>query len=204
MKRFLWVAFAVVLGLSIKAEAADEISGIALSSAPLTAPATAVVEPFVWPVAKIVAGHQSKIVSGFGKRKVPDVDPAQLGKPSDQMELHEGVDFAVPVDTPVRAARSGKVIFAGFSSAYASRLDKTEKSRLVILQHSDKTSSRYVHVDHLRVRPGDSVVSGQALASVTDSDEWEKPVLHFEIRDENGRALDPAGLLQEVVPGAPR
>ena len=132
---------------------------------------------------------------------IPGIDTATVVVPAD--ELHEGVDFSVPADTPVRAARSGKVLFAGFSTAYVSRADKKDKNHLVIVRHADGKSTRYVHLDRLLVRPGQELKAGDILGKSSDSDEWTEPVVHFEIRDSNGKALDPVTFLTETAPLTP-
>jgi len=162
---------------------------VSLSSSALTGPATGAAllldEPFVNPFGT----KKPKIVSGFGKRDIPN-QPAP--------EMHEGIDYAAPAGTVVRAARSGKVIFAGFSKMYASREDKTEQNRFVIIRHADGKSSRYVHLNVLRVRPGQQVQSGQPIGVLAESDEWTEPVLHFEIRDVQGQPVDPKKMITSV------
>jgi len=140
-------------------------------------------EPFVSPLGR----GKMKIVSGFGKRPVPG--------DATKTEMHEGIDIAVTPGALVRASRPGKVLFAGFSKAYASRADKTDQNHLVIVRHADGMSSRYVHLDSLRVRPMQEVASGQVLGTASESDEWTAPVLHFEIREANGKPIDPKPLL---------
>lgn len=159
-----------------------------LSSSTTASTAT---EPFGWPVSKSIGGVKIDIVSGFGRRQVPGLSLS---------EGHEGVDFNVPVDAAIRAARAGKVLFAGFSNAYVSRADKKEKSRLVIIRHADGMSSRYVHLNLIRVRPQQEVSKGQALGTASESDEWIQPVLHFEIHNVAGKAIDPRPLLEIPKP----
>jgi murein DD-endopeptidase MepM/ murein hydrolase activator NlpD len=171
---------------------------VALSGGPLSAPATSAVlvstEAFVNPFGT----KKPKIVSGFGKRDVP---AALLQGATVQMlkEMHEGVDYRAFPGSAVKAARSGKVIFAGFSKMYVSRTDKTDQSRLVIIRHADGTSTRYVHLSALHVKPGQEVQSGQVLGALAESAEWTEPVLHFEIRDIRGQAMDPAKVMMETV-----
>src|SRR5438093_11994041 len=98
------------------------------SSVTAAGPMEALSEGFAWPVSKGIPGQRVSIVSKFGWPHAPE---------STQEEMHEGVDFGVPTESAVRAARSGKVLFAGFSNAYVSRVDKKEKHRLVILRHTD-------------------------------------------------------------------
>lgn len=155
---------------------------VVTSTAPLTDASTEAVpieeEPFVSPIGT----KKSFIVSGFGKREAP-------GQP--KVEMHEGVDWSLSPGSAVRAARSGKVIFAGFSTAYVSRTDKNDKHRLVIVRHEDGQSTRYVHLNALRVRPMQEVKAGQVLGVAAESDEWTEPVLHFEVRDPQGQPIDP-------------
>jgi len=149
---------------------------------PATSAALVVEEPFMNPFGT----KKPKIVSGFGKR-------TRLNQPAP--EAHEGIDYAVPVGTVVRASRSGKVLFAGFSKAYASRDDKTDQHRFVIIRHSDGRSTRYVHLSGLKIRPGQEVKQGQPIGLTAESDEWDQPVLDFEIRVIQGQPLNPASLV---------
>ncbi len=167
-----------------------------LSSATLmgsTTGAALLEEPFVNPFGT----KMPKIVSGFGKRDVPATLLTQGTTGQMLKEVHEGVDYRALTGSAVRAARSGKVIFAGFSKMYVSRADKTDQNRLVIIRHADGKSSRYVHLSALRVKPGQDVLSGQVIGMLAESDEWTEPVLHFEIRDLRGQALDPAKIFAE-------
>lgn len=176
---------------------------VSLSSAPLTGSATGVAflvdEPFVNPFGT----KMPKVISGFGKRDIPAtlrppvVSSGTRGTPATQ-EIHEGIDYRAFPGSAVRAARSGKVIFAGFSKMYVSRTDKTQQSRFVIIRHVDGKSSRYVHLNALHIRPGQDVQSGQVLGVMAESDEWTEPVLHFEIRDVQGQAMDPMKLLGDA------
>lgn len=182
--RFLWGADSLYLA---------EVSSapVVVSTSALTEGTTEVVEPFVSPI----PFKKNGIASGFGNRKVPNLVPP---KP----EPHEGVDYRAAVGSAVRAARSGKVLFTGFSTSYVSRADKTQKHRFVIVRHADGMSTRYVHMSALRVRPGQEVKSGQVLGMVTESDEWTEPVLHFEIRDAQGQAVNPADWIAPPAPKA--
>lgn len=143
-----------------------------------------------------------KVLSGFGKRALP---PTLLAAATSQAEIkfyekaHEGVDYAGVAGMSVLAARDGKVLFSGFSKSYASRKNKNDQTRLVILSHSDGLSTRYVHLATLRVRPQQEVTAGQVIGTLAESDEWTQPVLHFEIRDKRGQALDPVRIMAEAA-----
>jgi murein DD-endopeptidase MepM/ murein hydrolase activator NlpD len=179
-------------------------TGTLAGSAPVAA--LLPVEPYVSPF----GAREVEIVSGFGKRDVmvqvkpPVAVPGQPALPvtgalQSKTEMHDGVDYAVSPGTEVRSSRSGKVIFAGVSKMYQSRTDKNIQYRLVIIRHADGQSSRYVHLNFLRVRPGQDVKSGQVLGTVAASDEGSVPVLHFEIRTVQGQAVDPETVFVESI-----
>lgn len=130
------------------------------------APAAAVVAPgegtgFRWPV-------RGRIITGFGKQ----ADGAR----------NDGINLAVPAGTPVHAAESGTVIYAG---------DELEGyGNLILVQHPDDWVSAYAHNDQLKVQRGDTVKRGQAIASVGKSGSVEQPQLHFELR-RRSKPVDP-------------
>jgi murein DD-endopeptidase MepM/ murein hydrolase activator NlpD len=155
-------------------------SGVTVTTDVVISSPTVVVEPYVCPVAKCV------VLSKFGSRATP---APLAGKPP--TERHEGIDLRVTPGQQIRAARSGRVIFAGFSKAYASRADKKDQQRLIIVSHADRQSTRYVHLNSIAVRPPQMVKAGDVLGTASESDEWAEPVLHFEVHAINGSLLNP-------------
>jgi murein DD-endopeptidase MepM/ murein hydrolase activator NlpD len=148
-------------------------------------------EPFVFPL----KSAKVKIVSGFGKRKLDKLAKALEMTTLPDTEFHEGVDFAVNPGAQVVAARSGKVLFAGFSTAYVTRKNKKEKNRFIIIRHADGLSTRYVHLNRIEVTPQEEIEAGQVIGTASESDEWSQPVLHFEVREANGKPVNPAKYL---------
>jgi peptidoglycan hydrolase FlgJ len=98
---------------------------------------------------------------------------------------HNGIDIAAPKGTPIGAAASGNVIFAGWQSGYGNT---------VIIEHADGRRSRYAHADRLFVEVGDSVQGGQTIATVGATGRATAPHLHFEVTA-NGVAIDPLKIL---------
>jgi murein DD-endopeptidase MepM/ murein hydrolase activator NlpD len=115
--------------------------------------------------------------SNFGWR----IDPF-----SGEKSFHEGIDFPSEVGTPIVAAASGKVIYAGVHPAYG---------KMVEIDHGNGLISRYAHSSALFVKEGDLVVRGQRIASVGSSGRSTGPHLHFEVRL-NGVPQNPARFLQ--------
>lgn len=102
---------------------------------------------------------------------------------------HEGIDFAAPAGTPVRAARAGSVTWAG---------GRGTAGNAVIIEHSDGWSSRYYHLSTVAVRRGESVKAGAAIGEVGSTGRSTGPHLHFEIR-RGGTPVDPAPYVGAAV-----
>ena len=86
---------------------------------------------------------------------------------------HPAADLAAPVGTPVVAANSGRVIFAGwntFGYGYA-----------VVLAHGPFTTI-YAHLSSISVGCGQDVSAGQLIASSGNTGNSSGPHLHFELR----------------------
>jgi murein DD-endopeptidase MepM/ murein hydrolase activator NlpD len=132
----------------------------------------------------------------------PYVCPLGVGRCVVVAKCLNGVCLRIKPGQTVRAARSGRVIFAGFSKEYVSRANKKEQHRLIIVRHADGQSSRYVHLNTLSVRSSQNVKPGDALGTAAESDEVKEPVLHFEIRAANGVPLDAGALLKQAAGGA--
>ncbi|MEW6074744.1 MAG: peptidoglycan DD-metalloendopeptidase family protein [Candidatus Omnitrophota bacterium] len=110
-------------------------------------------EDFIWPV-------KGKVVSSFG----------QL---SDNV-INKGITIQVPRETPVVAARSGKVIFR--SDNFLS-FGKT-----VIIEHSDGFLTVYSRINGITVQPGNMVRKGEAIAKVGSTGGRDTAYVHFEVR----------------------
>ncbi|MGH7701435.1 MAG: M23 family metallopeptidase [Gemmatimonadales bacterium] len=107
--------------------------------------------------------------------------------PGDAGESHAGLDIAVPVGTPVRAAGGGRVREAGTDADYG---------LFVLLRHPDGYETMYGHASRLLVREGDDVQAGQVIALSGSSGRSTAPHLHFEVR-RGGRSVDPRALVKE-------
>lgn len=108
-------------------------------------------------------------------------------RPGSEAESHPGIDIAVPVGTPVRAAGGGAVTLTGVREDYGV---------FVLLQHPDGYETMYGHASRVLVHDGDSVRAGQVIALSGNTGRSTAPHLHFEVR-RGGRLLDPLSLLKE-------
>jgi murein DD-endopeptidase MepM/ murein hydrolase activator NlpD len=111
---------------------------------------------WLWPV----TGYHG-VSSGYGPRVLGGV-----------REDHLGVDIVAPVGTPVRAARSGRVL--------ESRPDFDRGwGWTVVLEHPDGWITRYAHLSANLVRKGELVVRGQPVGRVGNTGRSTGPHLHF-------------------------
>lgn len=102
-------------------------------------------------------------------------------------EAHPGVDIAVPIGSPVRAAGGGSVLQAG---------EDPEYGLFVLVEHPDNLQSKYGHLSRLTVTTGQLVQAGQVIGLSGNTGRSSAPHLHFEIRRE-GAPIDPRTMLKE-------
>jgi murein DD-endopeptidase MepM/ murein hydrolase activator NlpD len=116
----------------------------------------------------------ARVSSGWGWRTQP-----VLGG----NEFHQGVDYAAPSGTPVRATMDGTVDLSEWRNNYG---------RLVEIRHAGELSTRYAHLSayapHIKV--GSQVHRGQIIGYVGSSGLSTGPHLYYEIWD-HGTRIDP-------------
>ena len=100
-------------------------------------------------------------------------------------KLHTGQDVAAACGTPIRAARAGVVIDAGWNSAYGWRTVVSHGAVDGVL-----LTTTYNHQDGLGVAVGERVTAGQAIGSVGSTGYSTGCHLHFELYV-NATLVDP-------------
>ncbi|MDF2634429.1 MAG: Peptidase [Pelosinus sp.] len=118
---------------------------------------------FSWPT-------EGELTSGFGQR---------WGR------NHDGIDLANDIGTPIRAARSGRVSYSGWSSGYG---------RVVMIEHDQGYTTVYGHLNESFVGEGQYVKAGQSIAAMGNTGYSTGPHLHFEVR-KNGTTINPYNVL---------
>lgn len=97
---------------------------------------------------------------------------------------HGAVDLAGPVGTPILASASGTVA----SSRWAGGNSYGE---LVTIKHDNGYVTYYAHLSRRDVSVGQRVEQGQVIGLRGSTGRSTGPHLHFEIRDEKNRKLNP-------------
>ena len=99
--------------------------------------------------------------------------------------LAKGVDITAQQGTEIRAASSGRVVYAGTGIV--------GYGKLIIIKNSDAFLSAYADNDQILVKEGDNVRIGDRIATMGLGRD-NRPVLHFEIRYD-GNPVDPLSYL---------
>ncbi len=103
--------------------------------------------------------------------------------------FHTGIDYAVPMGTPIKASNSGKVIYSGWYGGYG---------KVVIIDHGNctgaPTTTLYAHMSQPKVSAGQNVTRGQTIGLSGSTGYSTGPHVHFEVRI-NGKPKNPNNYL---------
>jgi murein DD-endopeptidase MepM/ murein hydrolase activator NlpD len=106
----------------------------------------------------------SRVSSGFGMRRHP-IQRSWI--------KHQGIDYAAPTGTRVRAVADGVVEFAGTKGGYGN---------VVILRHHGQYATTYAHLSRISVRRGARVAQNDTIGAVGQTGWATGPHLHYEFR----------------------
>lgn len=108
----------------------------------------------------------ARITSGFGMRFHPVLGYSRM---------HKGIDFGVPIGTPVMAAGAGTISFMGWENGYG---------RFVMLNHGNGYVTAYGHLSRFApgLRSGSHVRQAQVIAFSGNTGMSTGPHLHYEIQ----------------------
>ena len=98
----------------------------------------------------------------------------------------DGINIAVPEGTPVKAAESGTVAYAGS--------ELKGYGNLVLIRHPNGYVSAYAHNGELNVKRGDTIRRGQTIARSGKTGNVSSPQVHFELR-RGSTPVDPTEFL---------
>lgn len=101
--------------------------------------------------------------------------------------VHTGIDIPDPKGTPVLAAGSGKVIWAGYGLYNGGNDINDPYGLAVTIQHDFGYDNRklitvYAHMDTITVHVGDAVKAGDQVGTIGTTGFTTGPHLHFEVR----------------------
>ncbi len=96
---------------------------------------------------------------------------------------HNGLDFGIPLGTPVHAVQSGTVTATGNTDAYPGCLSY---GKWVLIKHANGLSSFYAHLSRRLVAPGDTVSVGDVIAHSGSTGYSTGPHLHLGVYASSG------------------
>jgi murein DD-endopeptidase MepM/ murein hydrolase activator NlpD len=103
---------------------------------------------------------------------------------------HQGVDYAGKIGDDIYAAHSGTVV-------HVDDRENTRAGKYIVLQGSDGTETKYMHLNRVTVGEGTTVNRGQLIAELGDTGAAKgHPHLHFELR-KNNILQDPEKMIPE-------
>jgi murein DD-endopeptidase MepM/ murein hydrolase activator NlpD len=128
----------------------------------------------------------SRVTSGFGMRRHP-LEQAWI--------KHQGIDYAAPTGTRVRAVGDGIVEHAGLKGGYG---------KVVIIQHHGQYSTVYAHLSRINVQRGQRVAQNDTIGAVGMTGWATGPHLHYEFRIA-GQSRNPFSIaMPAALPVAPQ
>lgn len=146
---------------------------------------------------KIVSKPKDQTVAQGTKKAPATAATGKLGKPYSRGSyssgfgrrwgrLHAGVDWSMPVGSPIYAADGGVVESSGRNGDYG---------YCIIINHGNGIKTLYAHNSKLLVKAGQKVYKGQKIAASGNTGRSTGPHLHFEVR-KNGVAVNPLKYLK--------
>jgi murein DD-endopeptidase MepM/ murein hydrolase activator NlpD len=101
--------------------------------------------------------------------------------------MHQGIDIASDVGTPIHAAATGVVEFAGWNSG--------GYGNMVEIRHADGSMTRYAHMNSIYARVGQEVNQGEQIGEMGSTGYSTGPHLHFEVHLPNQGTVNPIAYL---------
>jgi LysM repeat protein len=135
---------------------------------------------------KISTGGKLPSSNSSSTKSIPGyfINPVPSGHKTQGLHDHNrAIDIGAPTGTPIRAAASGKVIFAklGWNGGFGN---------LVIISHPNGTQTYYAHQSRLGVSYGEQVSQGQTIGYVGSTGHSTGPHIHFEVRGAKNPGAD--------------
>lgn len=124
--------------------------------------------------ARVPLQRQAKISSQF--------NPARKHPVTGRIAPHKGVDFSMPIGTPIIAPADGVVEKIAYQAGGA--------GRYIMLRHGRQYQTVYMHLSKTLVKVGQTVKRGERIALSGNTGRSTGPHLHYEFHI-NGRPVNP-------------
>lgn len=122
---------------------------------------------YAWPV-------KGKVVRKFGEKA--------------GTEVSEGISISAPEGTPVYAAAEGTVL--------KSNVEIKGFGKAIVIEHADGKKTVYLHLKVCNAKTGQKVDQKTIIGRVGKTGGLKKPQLHFQVRGNGKKAIDPLIVLK--------
>ncbi|WMY94847.1 MAG: murein DD-endopeptidase MepM [Arsenophonus sp.] len=109
-------------------------------------------------------GKTFRVSSHFSLRRVNPV--------TGNLAPHQGVDFSMPIGTPILAVSDGEIIVAKYAGA---------AGNFIAIRHGHQYTTRYMHLRKLLVKPGQKIKKGECIGLSGNTGRTTGPHLHYEL-----------------------
>ena len=157
----------------IKAESARAAAARAAAAAAAAAERASRSAASAAPAARAAAAPPARPVTGGGGMQWPVNGPVTSEFGPRWGRLHAGIDISAPNGTPIRAAKAGTVILAGWYGGYG---------QAVVVDHGGGLTTLYAHQSRLGTSTGQEVSAGEVIGYVGSTGNSTGNHLHFETR----------------------
>lgn len=121
---------------------------------------------------------KGKVISKYG--------PARTGDYK-SFTFQKGIDIKVERGEPVKSVFKGEIMFAQWLKGYGN---------LLIVNHGDNYYTLYAHVEEIFKQKGETVETGEVIATAGDTGSIKGTCLHFEVRH-HGKPVNPMKWLRK-------
>ena len=104
---------------------------------------------------------------------------------------HQGIDYAAPKGTPIRATAQGEITFIGVQNGYG---------KVIFVEHDNAYSTVYAHQSRFKrgLSKGARIEKGQIIGYVGSTGTSSGPHLHYELRV-NNQPVDPVQAKRQLA-----
>lgn len=129
------------------------------------------------PVLAPIKGENFAVMRKYGI----EIDPF-----TEKNKIHQGIDYAAKIGTPVVATANGIVVSAKKDQFWGNR---------VIIKHKNRVQTVYAHLGKISVKSGKRIYKGDKLGTVGMSGWSSGPHVHYEVRVD-GKPVNPARFME--------
>jgi septal ring factor EnvC (AmiA/AmiB activator) len=155
----------------------EKIKNLGIESTATTPQKYTAAEPFQAYKGLLKMPVKGKIISLFGKFKNTSYKV---------LNFRSGIEIQTERGEPIAAVYAGKILYADWFKGYGN---------MIIIDHGENYYTVYAHIEETFKSTGDTVETGEVIATVGDSGSISGPKLYFEVRH-HGKPLDPMQWLE--------